>query len=48
MPSAKISCPNCKTTLTCGCKNRTASDGKKCCAYCVNSYEKALKLYHSK
>ena len=48
MSNTIIACPNCKIKLTCGCKYRTASDGKKCCAHCVNAYEKALKLYKEK
>lgn len=36
-------CPNCNRKLTCGCKKRTASDGKQCCASCVSTYEKTLK-----
>lgn len=35
-------CNNCKATLSCGCKKRTAKDGKSCCASCVNSYNAAI------
>lgn len=34
-----IQCPNCKTTLGCGCQKRTARDGAQVCAKCINSYE---------
>ena len=36
-------CGNCKKTLGCSCKKRTASDGKSCCATCVNTYEKTIR-----
>ena len=31
-------CSNCGKTLSCGCKKRTATDGKSCCQDCVNQY----------
>jgi hypothetical protein len=36
-------CSNCKTTLSCGCQRRTASDGKAVCSNCLTSYEASLK-----
>lgn len=36
-------CNNCKTTLSCGCQQRTASDGKQVCSNCISSYENKLK-----
>lgn len=39
-----MNCLNCGTTYSCGCKKRTASDGKSVCANCVTSYEKKLSL----
>lgn len=38
-----MTCPNCKATYSCGCKERTASDGKKCCNLCIANYEQLLK-----
>lgn len=35
-------CPNCRTTLSCGCQIRTASNGARVCANCISSYEAAL------
>ena len=35
-------CSNCKTTLSCGCQRRTASDGKAVCSNCLTSYEATL------
>lgn len=36
-------CPNCKVNLSCSCKLRTASDGKKVCTNCIAAYEANLK-----
>ena len=36
-------CSNCGTRLSCGCKKRTAKDGKSCCATCVNQYNASLE-----
>ena len=36
-------CGNCGKTLVCGCKRRTASDGKSCCTSCISTYEKNIK-----
>ena len=36
-------CQNCKTTLSCGCQRKKASDGKQVCSNCINAYEKKLK-----
>lgn len=38
-----MTCPNCNTTLSCGCKKRTASDGTQVCTTCLASYEQSLK-----
>ena len=35
-------CPNCRTTLSCGCQIRTASNGARVCAHCITDYEKTL------
>ena len=45
MPSM---CPNCKSTLSCGCQVRTASDGAKVCTNCKATYENRLKKLKSK
>lgn len=41
-------CSNCKKKLSCGCKKRTASDGTRCCSYCITSYETQLKIKQTK
>jgi hypothetical protein len=38
-----MKCQNCGAVLTCGCKRRTASNGKICCAKCIVAYENSLK-----
>ena len=35
-------CQNCQSTLTCGCQQRTASDGRSVCANCIVAYENKL------
>lgn len=35
-------CTNCGTTITCGCQDRIASDGKRVCSQCVVMYEQQL------
>ncbi len=35
-------CPNCQTTLSCGCQRQTASDGTMCCDQCIQTYEQKL------
>lgn len=35
-------CTNCGGQITCGCQERTASDGKKICSRCVTAYEQNL------
>jgi PHP family Zn ribbon phosphoesterase len=37
-------CTNCGSTITCGCQDRIASDGKKVCGNCLASYEDKMKL----
>lgn len=36
-------CNNCRMKMGCGCNKRTASDGRSCCASCINAYEAQLK-----
>ena len=38
------SCNNCGATITCGCQDRIASDGKQVCTQCSASYEQQLIL----
>ena len=40
---AKLKCGNCGRILGCSCKQRTASDGKRCCTTCLAGYEKQLQ-----
>lgn len=35
-------CPNCGNAITCGCQIRTASNGTRVCAGCINSYEQQI------
>jgi hypothetical protein len=35
-------CPNCGTTLSCGCQKRVASNGALCCDQCIQPYEQRL------
>lgn len=35
-------CPNCGTTITCGCQDRIATDGKLVCSNCIALYEQQL------
>ena len=37
-----MNCSNCGTKLTCGCQQRTASNGKMVCTNCVAAYENSL------
>lgn len=37
-------CPNCGAPVSCTCKLRTASDGKKVCTSCIIKYEADLNL----
>lgn len=37
-----MKCQNCGKKLSCGCKKRTAEDGKSCCSSCVQTYNAAL------
>ncbi len=43
-----MKCANCGLTLSCGCKKRTASNGKSCCVSCVTNYETQIKLINLK
>ena len=36
-------CQNCKRALGCSCSQRLASDGKRCCSFCIGQYEITLK-----
>lgn len=36
-------CLNCKSSLSCGCQRRTASNGASVCANCLAAYEQKLK-----
>jgi hypothetical protein len=36
-------CSNCKSSLSCGCQKRKASDGTAVCTKCQASYEVKLK-----
>ena len=38
-----MKCSNCGTKLSCGCQQRTASDGKSVCSTCITAYEQSLK-----
>lgn len=31
-------CPNCSATHGCGCQEKIAPDGRKCCTNCIASY----------
>lgn len=35
-------CQNCGATITCGCQDRVASDGKLVCSNCITAYEQKL------
>lgn len=35
-------CQNCKSTLSCGCQRRVATDGTNVCANCVTAYEQNI------
>ena len=37
-----MTCNNCKTTLSCGCQQRKASDGTMVCSSCLSNYETSL------
>ena len=37
-----MTCNNCKTTLSCGCQVRTASNGARVCSHCITAYEAGL------
>lgn len=37
-------CNNCGTTITCGCQERVASNGKQVCNACLSAYEQSLIL----
>lgn len=38
-----MTCSNCKSTLSCGCQKRVASNGASVCAACLTNYEASLK-----
>jgi hypothetical protein len=37
-----MNCQFCQTKITCGCQERTASDGTKVCQSCIARYENLL------
>ena len=37
-------CSNCGAQHGCSCQIKTATDGKKCCSSCIQTYENQLKL----
>lgn len=39
-----MTCINCGATLSCGCQQRTASNGAAVCTNCVTSYESKIAL----
>jgi len=39
-----MKCPNCNTALSCGCQQRTASDGRQVCSSCAQAYEHNLQV----
>lgn len=39
-----MKCANCGTGLSCGCQQRQASDGRRCCSKCIGQYESVIKL----
>lgn len=41
-------CPNCKTKLSCGCQQRTASNRATVCSNCISSYEIHLATLKTK
>lgn len=38
-----MNCPNCGSAITCGCQERTASNGAKACTSCITKLETSLK-----
>lgn len=38
-----MKCSNCNSKLSCGCQQRTASNGVPVCSNCINVYENMLK-----
>lgn len=40
--SSYTNCPNCSSTITCGCQKKKASDGTALCSKCIDQYEKLL------
>jgi hypothetical protein len=39
-----MTCINCGATLSCGCQQRTASNGGSACTNCIASYENKIAL----
>jgi len=35
-------CPNCGTAISCGCQDRTATNGKLVCSNCIALYEQQI------
>jgi hypothetical protein len=44
MSQNQTTCPNCGTVITCGCQQRTASNGVQACTNCIGTYEQQLHL----
>lgn len=38
-----MNCSNCNAKLSCGCQQRTASNGVPVCSNCIGAYENMLK-----
>jgi hypothetical protein len=36
-------CPNCGTTLSCGCQKRVTATGKQACSKCINKIQQESK-----
>lgn len=39
-------CANCGAEITCGCQERTASNGVQVCSNCIAMYEQSLVQIH--
>ena len=40
-----MKCPNCGTKLSCGCQQKSATDGKAVCSICITKYEASIRPY---
>ena len=41
-------CPSCKSTLSCGCQKRTASNGAIVCTLCISKVEAEIQAKKNK